>query len=61
MSKRVDIVVPCFQYGHYLQDCVRSILTQEGVEVRALIIDDASTDNTGEIARKQTEELRVYN
>lgn len=42
----VDIVVPCYNYAHFLDACVTSILAQRGVEVRVLIIDDASPDQT---------------
>jgi glycosyltransferase involved in cell wall biosynthesis len=48
---KVDVVIPCYNYGHFLTDCVQSVLTQEGVEVRALVIDDGSIDNTAEVAR----------
>ncbi|KYG99036.1 glycosyltransferase [Bradyrhizobium sp. DOA1] len=47
----VDIVIPCFRYGHFLRECVESILTQSGPELRVLIIDDASPDNTAEVAQ----------
>jgi glycosyltransferase involved in cell wall biosynthesis len=46
----VDVIVPCYRYGHYLQQCVESVLTQEKTVVRVLIIDDASPDNTAEVA-----------
>lgn len=46
----VDVVVPCFNYGHYLSSCVRSVLEQTDVDVRVLVIDDCSTDGSGEIA-----------
>ncbi len=42
----VDVVVPCYRYGRYLQQCVRSVLDQEGVRIRVLVIDDASPDET---------------
>ena len=48
----VDIVVPCFRYGHFLRECVESVLTQSGPELRVLIIDDASPDNTAEVAQE---------
>jgi hypothetical protein len=44
------VVVPCYRYGHFLRECVESILSQSGVNVRVLIIDDASPDNTAEVA-----------
>ena len=46
----VDVIIPCFNYAHYLDDCVRSVLTQERVKVRVLIIDDASSDHTPKVA-----------
>lgn len=48
----VDVVVPCYNYGHYLETCVRSVLTQDGVDVRVLIIDDVSKDNSVEVAER---------
>ncbi|MBR0831333.1 glycosyltransferase [Bradyrhizobium manausense] len=48
----VDIIVPCFRYGHFLRECVQSVLTQSGPELRVLIIDDASPDNTAEVAQE---------
>lgn len=45
-SLRVDVVVPCYNYAHLLQECVESVLSQVGVDVRVLILDDASPDDT---------------
>src|SRR5215469_6462623 len=43
---QVDVVIPCYNYAHYLRQCVESVLLQTGVAVRVLIIDDASADDT---------------
>jgi glycosyltransferase involved in cell wall biosynthesis len=49
----VSVVIPCYNYGHLLGDAVTSVLDdQVGVDVRVLIIDDASPDGSGEVARK---------
>jgi glycosyltransferase involved in cell wall biosynthesis len=49
----VSVVIPCYKYGHFLEDAVTSTLDdQEGVDVRVLIIDDASPDDSAEVARK---------
>jgi glycosyltransferase involved in cell wall biosynthesis len=48
----VDVIIPCYKYGHYLEGCVASVLSQEGVRVRALIIDDCSPDCTEEVGRR---------
>ena len=42
----VDVVVPCYNYAHFLRQCVNSVLRQAGVDVRVLILDDASPDET---------------
>ena len=49
---RVDVFVPCYRYGRFLDTCVRSILSQEGVDVRVLILDDASPDETEMVGRR---------
>lgn len=46
----VDIVIPCYKYGHFLRDCLPSVRVQEGVDLRVLVIDDASPDDSFEIA-----------
>jgi glycosyltransferase involved in cell wall biosynthesis len=53
---RVDIVVPCYNYGRFLRQCVQSVLMQERVDVRVLIIDDASSDDTETVGRRLAEE-----
>jgi glycosyltransferase involved in cell wall biosynthesis len=57
---RVDVIVPCYKYGHFLRDCVGSVLTQGGVDVRVLIIDDASPDDSAAVgAALAAEDERV--
>ncbi len=46
----VSVVVPCYNYGHYLPMCIASILDQPGVDVDILIVDDASPDGSGSVA-----------
>jgi glycosyltransferase involved in cell wall biosynthesis len=48
----VQVIIPCYNYGHYLRACVASALSQEGVDVSVLIIDDCSSDNSVEISRE---------
>jgi glycosyltransferase involved in cell wall biosynthesis len=52
----IDVIVPCYRYGHFLRECVLSILNQEDTSVRVLIIDDASPDNTEEVAQELIKE-----
>jgi glycosyltransferase involved in cell wall biosynthesis len=48
----VDICIPCYQYGRYLGDCIRSVQEQGIDDLRILIIDNASTDDSVEVARQ---------
>lgn len=48
----VDVVIPNYQYAHYLRGCVASILAQDVPDLRVLIIDNASTDNSVEVAQE---------
>jgi glycosyltransferase involved in cell wall biosynthesis len=44
--RSVDVCVPSYNYGRFLTQCVGSVLAQTGVDVRVLVIDDTSTDDT---------------
>lgn len=59
MKSRVDVIVPCYNYGHLLEACVRSVLSQEDVDVRVMIMDDASTDTTEQVGRRLATDARV--
>lgn len=47
---RVSVVVPCYNYGRFLPEAVSSALDQEGLDVDVLIVDDASTDDSADVA-----------
>jgi glycosyltransferase involved in cell wall biosynthesis len=49
---KVDVFVPCYNYGRFLEACVGSVLEQSVRDLRVLIIDDASTDESLSVARK---------
>jgi glycosyltransferase involved in cell wall biosynthesis len=53
---RIDVFIPCYNYGCFLDQCVNSVLGQVGVDVRVLVIDDASPDNTAEVAAALAQE-----
>jgi hypothetical protein len=48
----VTAVIPCYNYGHYLEQAVRSVLDQDDVLARVIIVDDASTDDSLTVARR---------
>jgi glycosyltransferase involved in cell wall biosynthesis len=55
MMSQVDVFVPCYNYGRYLRGCVESILEQEGVQVRVVILDDCSSDDSSEVGQALAE------
>jgi glycosyltransferase involved in cell wall biosynthesis len=46
----VSVVIPCHNYARFLGAATASVLTQTGVDVDVLIIDDCSTDGTRRVA-----------
>ncbi|MDV8149799.1 glycosyltransferase [Arthrobacter sp. B10-11] len=47
----VTVVVPCYNYGRFLPAVVHSVLAQERVAARVIIVDDASPDGSADVAR----------
>jgi len=46
---RVTFVVPCYNLGHLLGECITSILTQSFRDIEVLVMDDCSPDATPEV------------
>ncbi len=51
LAPLVSFVVPCYNYGRYLDDCLKSIFAQREADIEIIAIDDASTDHTPEVLR----------
>ncbi len=52
--KLLTVTVPCYNSQDYMEKCIDSLLTG-GERVEIIIIDDGSTDRTGEIADRYAE------
>jgi glycosyltransferase involved in cell wall biosynthesis len=52
LTALVKVIVPCYRYAALLEGCVDSVLRQQGVDVRVLIVDDRSPDLTPDVARR---------
>lgn len=48
----VTVVIPCFNYARYLPVAVESALSQGGVDVDVVIVDDCSTDDSLAVAHR---------
>jgi glycosyltransferase involved in cell wall biosynthesis len=47
-----SIIIPCFNQGHFLKDCLNSILDQKTTDWEVWIVNDGSDDNTAELAHQ---------
>jgi glycosyltransferase involved in cell wall biosynthesis len=50
MAPLVTVVVPCYNYGRYLAECVNSIRAQGVDNLEIIIVDDGSADETPRVA-----------
>lgn len=57
-SPIVSVVVPCYNYAHYLTEAVKSVTSQDGVELEVIVVDDASADESVEVAQSIAEDDR---
>lgn len=48
----VSIVIPCFNYGHFLSESIQSALNQNYPNIEVIVIDDNSTDNTSDVTKQ---------
>jgi glycosyltransferase involved in cell wall biosynthesis len=55
----VTAVIPAYNYARYLRECANSVLGQRDVDVRLIIIDDCSTDETPNVASDLGRDSRV--
>lgn len=56
MEPTVSVIVPVFNSEEYLERCVDSILNQEYQDLELILVNDGSTDRSGEICRRYEEQ-----
>lgn len=48
----LSIIVPAYNVEKYLSNCIRSLVTQKGIDYEIIIVNDGSTDKTSFIAKR---------
>lgn len=62
MNNLISIIVPVYNVETYLVECIKSLINQTYVNIEIILVDDGSTDNSGEICDKfaiQDKRIRV--
>lgn len=60
MSPKVSVIIPVYNVERYLNKCVESVLNQTFQDFEIILVDDGSTDKSGEICDSYiNEKIRV--
>ena len=55
----VSTIVPAYNQGHYLEEAIRSVLTQSYGDFEIVVVDDGSTDDTAHVAKSFAHDSRL--
>lgn len=60
---KITVVIPCYNEKSYINECLDSVLAQEGVDLELIVVDDWSNDGTFELLEqrvKQDARIKLY-
>ena len=52
MTDTVSVVIPAYNASSRIRPCLESIIAQDYADIEIVVVDDASSDGTGDIARE---------
>jgi glycosyltransferase involved in cell wall biosynthesis len=58
-TPKVSVVIPTYNYAHFLDETIQSVLNQTFLDFELIIVDNNSTDNTEEVVKNYLSDNRV--
>lgn len=59
MENKISVVIPAYNVGIYIDECIKSILNQTYKNYEVIIVNDGSTDNTLKVCNKYKENANI--
>ena len=56
---KISIIVPIYNIKSYIERCIESLITQTYDDLEILLVNDGSTDGSGEVIKKYEKDSRV--
>ena len=58
---KLSIIIPVYNAGTYIEECLGSIISELGEQVEILLLDDGSTDDSYQIIKNyETKNIRIF-
>lgn len=58
-NRLISVIIPAYNSAPYISEAIDSVLGQSYSDYEIIVIDDASTDNTGEVLNKYSDNPKV--
>lgn len=56
---KISVIIPNYNYGHYLDQAIQSVLKQSYRDLELIVINNGSTDNSLEILNQYSGQIRI--